>query len=43
MSRDFDGWRDALVELFVENFRRWLAGVMLLNIVDKKLGYVRGS
>ena len=43
MSGDFGGWMDALVELFVENFGRWLAGEMLLNIVDKKLGYVRGS
>jgi phosphoglycerate dehydrogenase-like enzyme len=40
MSGDFVGWLDTLADLFVENFRRWLAGEELLNIVDKKLGYV---
>ena len=40
MSGDFVGWLDALAELFVENFGRWLAGDRLLNVVDKKLGYV---
>jgi phosphoglycerate dehydrogenase-like enzyme len=40
MSGDFVGWLDALAELFVENFGRWLAGDKLLNVVDKKLGYV---
>jgi len=40
MSGDFVGWLDTLAELFVENFRRWLAGDELLNVVDKNLGYV---
>lgn len=40
MSGDFVGWLDALAELFVENFGRWLAGDTLLNVVDKNLGYV---
>ncbi|MGH3449289.1 MAG: D-2-hydroxyacid dehydrogenase [Haloechinothrix sp.] len=40
MSGDFIGWRDVLVEVFVQNFQRWLAGEPLLNVVDKKLGYV---
>jgi phosphoglycerate dehydrogenase-like enzyme len=40
MSGDIVGWRDALAELFVENFGRWLAGDELLNVVDKNLGYV---
>jgi phosphoglycerate dehydrogenase-like enzyme len=40
MSGDFVGWLAALAELFVENFGRWLAGDELLNVVDKKLGYV---
>jgi phosphoglycerate dehydrogenase-like enzyme len=40
MSGDFVGWPDALAELFVENFGRWVAGDKLLNVVDKKLGYV---
>jgi phosphoglycerate dehydrogenase-like enzyme len=40
MSGDFVGWLDALAELFKENFGRWDAGDELLNVVDKKLGYV---
>ncbi|HYU67406.1 MAG TPA: NAD(P)-dependent oxidoreductase, partial [Jatrophihabitantaceae bacterium] len=43
MSGDFVGWLDTLADLFVENFRRWLAGDDLLNVVDKHLGYVRSS
>jgi phosphoglycerate dehydrogenase-like enzyme len=43
MSGDFVGWLDTLADLFVENFRRWLAGDDLLNVVDKDLGYVRSS
>jgi phosphoglycerate dehydrogenase-like enzyme len=42
MSGDFVGWLDALARLFAENFRRWLAGEELLNVVDKRLGYVVG-
>lgn len=40
MSGDFIGWREAVPALFVENFRRWLAGSPLLNVVDKERGYV---
>jgi len=40
MSGDFAGWRTALVEVFTANFRRWLAGQPLDNVVDKSLGYV---
>jgi phosphoglycerate dehydrogenase-like enzyme len=40
MSADFVGWLDALAQLFVRNFHRWLAGDDLLNVVDKHLGYV---
>ncbi|WP_254716725.1 D-2-hydroxyacid dehydrogenase [Actinomadura sp. WMMB 499] len=40
MSGDTVGWRDELVELFVENFVRWTTGRPLRNIVDKRLGYV---
>jgi phosphoglycerate dehydrogenase-like enzyme len=40
MSGDFIGWLDALAQLFARNFRRWLAGEELLNVVDKHLGYV---
>ncbi len=40
MSGDVIGWRDTLANQFVANVRRWLAGEPLLNIVDKKLGYI---
>jgi phosphoglycerate dehydrogenase-like enzyme len=40
MSGDFVGWRNTLVEVFAENFQRWLEGKPLENVVDKKLGYV---
>lgn len=40
MSGDVIGWRDTLAAQFATNVRRWLAGEPLLNIVDKKLGYV---
>jgi phosphoglycerate dehydrogenase-like enzyme len=40
MSGDFVGWLDTLAEIFRENFRRWLTGDRLLNVVDKELGYV---
>lgn len=34
-SGDFFGWRDALAELFVENFARWKRGDELLNVVKE--------
>nr|WP_239154440.1 D-2-hydroxyacid dehydrogenase [Amycolatopsis sp. FDAARGOS 1241] len=40
MSGDFIGWRSTLVEVFEANFRRWVAGEPLHNVVDKRLGYV---
>ena len=40
MSGDFAGWRNALVEVFADNFHRWRAGEPLRNVVDKSLGYV---
>jgi Phosphoglycerate dehydrogenase and related dehydrogenases len=43
MSGDAIGWRAALAELFVANFRRWQAGEPLHNVVDKQLGYVPSS
>lgn len=43
MSGDFAGWREALVELFVDNLGRYVAGQSLRNVVDKRLGYVRAT
>jgi phosphoglycerate dehydrogenase-like enzyme len=40
MSADVVGWRDTLAAQFAANVRRWLAGEPLLNVVDKKLGYI---
>jgi phosphoglycerate dehydrogenase-like enzyme len=41
MSGDAVGWRDRLERLFVANFERYAAGAELLNVVDKRSGYVR--
>jgi phosphoglycerate dehydrogenase-like enzyme len=43
MSGDVVGWRDTLAAQYAENVRRWLAGEPLLNVVDKKLGYIPGA
>jgi phosphoglycerate dehydrogenase-like enzyme len=43
MSGDVIGWRDTLAGQFADNVRRWLAGQPLLNVVDKKLGYIPGG
>jgi phosphoglycerate dehydrogenase-like enzyme len=37
-TRDPD-WLDMAMQLFVENFRRYLEGRELLNVIDKKAGY----
>ena len=43
MSGDVVGWRDTLARQFVDNALRWLGGQELVNVVDKRLGYVRGA
>jgi len=40
MSGDVVGWRTELVRLFADNLGRYVAGRPLLNVVDKRLGYV---
>ena len=42
LSGDVVGWRDVLAAQFADNVQRWLAGDPLLNVVDKRLGYVPG-
>jgi phosphoglycerate dehydrogenase-like enzyme len=42
MSGDTAGWRDELGTQFVELYERWAAGRPLVNVVDKKRGYVPG-
>lgn len=41
MSGDAAGWRETLVDLFVDNLDRYRAGRPLRNVVDKTHGYVR--
>jgi phosphoglycerate dehydrogenase-like enzyme len=41
MSGDFLECRQALIQVFVDNLRRYRAGEPLRNVVDKALGYVR--
>ena len=43
MSGDFYGWEEAIVEIFLENLERFSRGQPLLNVVDKRLGYVADS
>ena len=40
MSGDFYAYADALAEVFLENYRRYRAGERLLNLIDKRLGFV---
>lgn len=40
MSGDVLGWRETLANQFTANLHRWLTGDQLLNVVDKKLGYI---
>ncbi|MEU9924478.1 D-2-hydroxyacid dehydrogenase [Streptomyces griseoluteus] len=42
MSGDTVGWRDELGAQFVDLFERWAAGRAMVNVVDKKRGYVPG-
>ncbi|WP_372351463.1 D-2-hydroxyacid dehydrogenase [Streptomyces sp. KL116D] len=43
MSGDTVGWRDELGRQFLELYGRWEAGRPLMNVVDKKRGYVPGN
>lgn len=40
MSGDAHGWRDTLARQFVDNLERYVEGRPLLNVVDKRLGFV---
>ncbi|EFE69305.1 D-2-hydroxyacid dehydrogenase [Streptomyces viridosporus] len=42
MSGDTVGWRDELAAQFVELYELWAAGRPLVNVVDKRRGYVPG-
>jgi len=43
MSGDYAGWRESVVELFLENLLRFVRGEPLRNVVDKRFGYSAGS
>lgn len=43
MAGDFIGWREALIEQFLDNLVHWQAGRSLFNQVDKKRGYAPGG
>jgi len=43
MAGDFIGWKTALSEQFIDNFRRWQRGEALNNPVDKAQGFAASS
>jgi phosphoglycerate dehydrogenase-like enzyme len=43
MCGDYHGWTRAVADLFVENYLRWRRGEPLLNVVDKRLGYISSA
>lgn len=43
MAGDYIGWRDALVDLFRDNLRRYKSGDELRNVVDKEAAYAAGG
>jgi phosphoglycerate dehydrogenase-like enzyme len=43
MSGDYIGHTEALADIFYRNFERYIGGKALLNVVDKRLGYIPGS
>ena len=42
MSGDFHGHKATMAQVFLDNFRRFRAGEPLVNVVDKRLGFVPG-
>jgi phosphoglycerate dehydrogenase-like enzyme len=43
MSGNFGGWREAAVEVFLENLVRYVSGRPLTNVVNKRRGYPTGE
>ncbi|GAB3684713.1 D-2-hydroxyacid dehydrogenase [Salinisphaera aquimarina] len=43
MAGDFIGWRDALMQQFLDNLAHWRAGEPLFNEVSKRHGYAPGG
>ncbi|MFD5226746.1 D-2-hydroxyacid dehydrogenase [Microbacterium sp. NPDC058342] len=39
ISADFRGWEAAMVDLFIDNLRRWIDSRPLRNVVDLEMGY----
>lgn len=42
-SGDIHGWRDTLQQQFIANFRRYVSGQPLHNVVDKRRGYAAST
>ncbi len=40
MSGDYHGHKQAVADVFIENFRRFRTGAPLVNVIDKRLGFV---
>ncbi len=40
MSGDFHGYFEMMAEQFVDNLKRYLGGQVMMNVVDKEIGYV---
>ncbi|MFB3738530.1 MAG: D-2-hydroxyacid dehydrogenase [Candidatus Velamenicoccus archaeovorus] len=43
MSGSFAGWREAAVEVFLQNLVRYVSGRPLINVVNKRRGYPTGD
>jgi hypothetical protein len=39
MSGDYAEFEDTMADQFIENWRRYLDGESLMNLVDKRLGF----
>ena len=42
MSGDFEGFREVLMAIFVDNLQRFVAGHDLCNVIDKRAGFAAG-
>ena len=41
MSGDYRGHKEAMADVFLENFERFRDGRELVNLIDKSLGFAR--
>ena len=43
VSGEFEGYMPVVVDLFVENVKRYMSGEPLINLIDKKVGFFPGG